>query len=178
MADPTVVSRALHLMWTATKPQAVLTEDEAARLLAAFGPQLRHRTDEAVKRSAQEWVSTEKFFPKLVEFLDLVRKHDIEIANAQRALSPATEAIQSYPVGKAGREGLAAQIVMLRMMRAVAEQCPQGMWGRLVYGNDDRHAMTQDQAGREERIRAYTTIAFEQAVDFEDSTLTWDRWPY
>lgn len=178
MADPNVVARSLQLMWTATKPQTALTDDESARYLAAFAPQLRDRTDEAVKRAANEWIATERFFPKLAEFLELARKHDNAIADNQRALSPAAEAVQHWPVGKPGREGLAAQIVMLRMMRAVAEQCPQGFWGRLVYGNDERHAMLQPEEGRAERIKAYTTIAYEQAVDFEDSTLTWDRWPY
>lgn len=178
MADPAVVARSIRTLWTATKPGQQLSEDEEARLLAAFAPQLRQRSDEALSRATQEWIATEKFFPKLVDFIDLTRKHDAVIADAQRALSPSQEAIQVLPIGKPGKNGLAAQIVMLRMMRAVAEQCPQGLWGRLVYGDNDRHVMTQDSEGREERIRAYTTIAFEQAVDFEDSTLTWDRWPY
>lgn len=178
MADPQVVARCLRTLWTATKPGTVLSEDEEARLLTAFAPQLRQRTDESVSRAAQEWIATEKFFPRLADFLELARKHDNIIADSQRALSPAQEEIQQWPIGKPGAQGLAAQIVMLRMMRAVAEECPKGMWGRLVFGNDDRHADTQLAAGREERIRAYTTIAFEQAVDFEDSTLTWDRWPY
>jgi len=176
MASEECVQRAVELMLASARERYRSAKEDAVRI-AAFRFALQKFIDASVSAAAAEWITTMDVMPSVHEFVELARKHANLIADS-RAISPASEASQTYPIGKPGREGLAAQIVMLRMLRAVAEQCPQGFWGRLGYGNDWRHATLQPEAGREERIRAYTTIAYEQAVDFEDSTLTWDRWPY
>jgi hypothetical protein len=175
MADPQRVARAVRAMAVAHRRQFKNDEEEAMGV-AAFAHAVKSYSDDAVNRAANEWVATMKWFPTVVEFSDLTRKHQNALTSARALDTGGTVPMLRPPVGKPGSEGLAADIVIKRMMRAVAEQSPQGFFGRLVYGSNDKHAEVQSVDGREQRTDAYAAIAFEQAVNFEDSSVTWDAW--
>lgn len=175
MANPAQVADALHLIAVSLPWRIFNNDEEEAIAVAGFCYPLRDYTDNAaVTAAANEWLATMTRFPTPMEFADLVRKHHKPPERA--AIEGGTAPRLVPPIGKAGSEGLAAEIVMKRMMRAVAQHCPKGFFGRLAYGNNDRHVEALSRDGLDERAPAYAALAYEQAVDFQDSTVTWDAW--
>lgn len=187
MADPMVVRTCIRAMWVTHKPGTKLGDEEEQIVLATLAPQLVDYTDDAVKLAASEWMATSTWFPKPVEFLALVRRHQEKLID-RKALGAGPAPEVHYPIGREGHEGIAAGIVIRRMMLAAAKVSPKGYLGRWAGLSSDRdadprslaekgHTMTEEGHDPEcQRCWDIAAVAYEEAIKFQDSTLTKASW--
>lgn len=192
MASDTRVAAAVEMMATATNHR-FFGEKEAATAIKVYADALAAYSNEAVSTAADEWTATMTKFPTLAEFTTLVRSvqdrvnRAIEAERRARALESGVGGMapeQRYPVGKLGNEGTAAAIVIQRMIKAVGAAAPLGYFGRLAGLTDLKGAAvsaaelghTRLGGGACARCDALATVAFEQVVEFRDSTVTWEAW--
>lgn len=195
MATVTKVQDVVVRMATATNHR-FFGEKEEAQTVATYLDALEGFSNEAVDTAGGEWADTMPKFPTLVEFVTLVRSVQVRINDAVEAerLARALEAgvgggapMDRYPIGREGQRGLATEIVIKRMMRAVSDAVPKSLWGGEGRSASLREAgHTFDVVGQHEpaglgqghceRCQLIATLAFEQAVEFEGSTVTWDAW--
>lgn len=185
MAGDAVVRRALRAMGAATGQRYYTDEDEATALIT-FAGALGSYSDDAVNMAADEWARTMTKFPALVEFVDLVRKKAETLIDrtALGGMAPRVD----VALGRPGVEGIAAQLVIQRMLDAVARKSPRGYLGRARGLSSDRDCETRSQAelghtftaeGHDpecQRCWDFASIAYEQAIEFPGSTLTEESW--
>lgn len=184
MADPMVVVSCLRIMWAAQRPGSKLDEETEQTLLAAWAPALVDFPDDVVKAATSEWMKTSLFLPKPVEFVEVARRYRTAMFD-RKALGTGLDPRPAPALGKPGGEGLATAITIRRMLREVARTSPKGYLGRWAGLSGDTHpgpgleghAMTPEGHDPDcQRCWLLAAVAYEQAIKFEDSSLTAESW--
>lgn len=188
MASEASVKQAVELLLAGSRERYRSAKEDSMRI-AAFKFATDKFSDAAVGAAAVEWLATMDVMPSVHEFIDVCRRQQ-NAFDDERAIAAGPVPMPTYAVGKPGSEGLATQIVLQRMLDAVAREAPNGYLGRargLKSANitPGSHQSLRDlghdfdeNGHREDCVRchALATIAYEQVVEFEHSTATWDGW--
>lgn len=176
MADPKNIETWLRTIDAAMPYRHFRNDEEVAHGVLAFSHAMRSFSDDAVTTAANEWIETMTRFPAVMEFTALVRTHHNAILDRRAVATGGPVLEPPRTVGKPGSEQIAADIVLTKMMNVVAKETPKGFFGRLKYGNDWRRVELFDEEDRHARQNYYAALAFQEVVDFCDSTVTDAAW--